>query len=239
MDGGITKHWKELIFMLPSSKHFKRLIFGPLRFGSGIIRSIYQPSRFGIKRGYIHRHSTIPHDDRGYEDTFQKEVYEKAAMLMADNGWQSILDMGCGSGYKLMKYLGQYETTGIDYEPVIHQAKTHYPKRKWKNVNDFNSGEFEADLILCADVIEHVEDPDAFLHSILTLKNWKCLMISTPERNERRGFYHFGPPPNPSHWREWSAKELYHYISRFHPVFSQELIHKTQGTQLIICMNDK
>jgi hypothetical protein len=64
-------------------------------------------------------------------------------------------------------------------------------------------------------------------------------MISTPERNVKRGIYHFGPPPNPHHWREWSANELHRFISKYHPVYSHKLINPVQGTQLIVCLNAK
>src|SRR5688572_22419328 len=83
------------------------------RFVSGCIRSVYQPSTFGIKRGYIHRAVVVPHDDRGMKDTFQKEVYEQAATLMDTHHWHTVVDMGCGSGYKAAHYLGKNIITGV------------------------------------------------------------------------------------------------------------------------------
>ena len=42
---------------------------------------MYQPSKYAIKRGYIHHAVVVQHDDRGLKDTFQKEVYEYAATV--------------------------------------------------------------------------------------------------------------------------------------------------------------
>jgi SAM-dependent methyltransferase len=205
---------------------------------NGLIRSLYQSSRFGIRRGYIHRSSVEPHDDRGLEDTFQKEVYQKAASLMRHHQWDTVLDIGCGSGFKLAHYLGQYKATGVDYPPAIEQSRLDYPDLTWINADDFVPEHQSAALILCADVIEHVRDPDALMKSLLSVRNWKCIMISTPERNRRRGRWHFGPPPNPAHYREWSMPEFNKFISAYCPVNTIEIINTQQHTQLVICMRD-
>jgi len=208
-----------------------------LRFLSGVFRSIYQASRYGIKRGYIHRQHVILHDDRGYGEEFQKEVYQKANELMIQFGWNSIIDLGCGSGYKLVKYLGDFNTLGVDIDPVLSLAKKNFPNSKWLFAHEFYLKPHTADLVLCADVIEHVEHPEVFLNSLFAIPNWKCIMISTPERNIKRGMFHYGPPPNPGHWREWSKKELYKFVSKRHIVYSQEITNRKQGTQLIICLH--
>lgn len=208
------------------------------RFVSGMVRAVYQPSLYEIKRGYIHRATVVPHDDRGMKDTFQREVYEQAANLMSKHQWFTVVDMGCGSGYKSANYLGQYQVTGVDFSPAIDQAKLDFPAYEWINADEFVPAHHTADLIICADVIEHVEDPDLFLEHILAIRGWKCLMISTPERNKRRGSWHYGPPPNPAHYREWSMRELKRFVSGYADVHSAELINPVQGTQLIICMRE-
>jgi SAM-dependent methyltransferase len=235
----ITEDFNEKVMTeLKSKSNLNKLASAIVRFVSGLMRSVYQPSRFGIKRGYIHRAVIVPHDDRGLKDTFQKEVYEKAAALMARHQWHSIVDMGCGSGYKSAHYLGQYKVKGVDFSPAIDQARIDYPAYEWINAADFVPEHHSTDLIICADVIEHVEDPDLFMKHMLSIRDWKCLLVSTPERNQRRGRWHFGPPPNPAHYREWSMRELKKFVSRYAPVHSAELINPVQGTQLIICLRE-
>lgn len=215
-----------------------KLASGLGRFVSGMVRAVYQPSLYEIKRGYIHRATVVPHDDRGMKDTFQREVYEQAANLMSKHQWLTVVDMGCGSGYKSANYLGQYQVTGVDFSPAIDQAKLDFPAYEWINADEFVPAHHTADLIICADVIEHVENPDQFMKHMLAIRDWKCLMISTPERNKRRGSWHYGPPPNPAHYREWSMRELVRFVSGYAPVHSAELINPVQGTQLIVCMRE-
>ena len=64
-------------------------------------------------------------------------------------------------------------------------------------------------VIVCSDVIEHVEFPDRLLMKLSTLlPAARVVLISTPERDLTRGPRDCGPPPNPHHVREWSTREL-------------------------------
>ena len=134
-----------------------------------------------------------------------------------------------------MKYLGAFRTTGVDYAININHAKNVYPSGRWLLTEEYNPSAEFADLIICADVLEHVPDPDQLMQSIVSINDWKCLMLSTPERNSKRGRFHFGPSPNPSHYREWSMKEFHRFVSDYASIDSQEITHQDQRTQLIIC----
>jgi hypothetical protein len=81
------------------------------------------------------------------------------------------------------------------------------------------------DLLICADVIEHVKNPDALLDFIKRAKP-KTVVISTPDRDVLvELFYKWyletdpawtgfnGPPFNQCHLREWSFVEFENYIS--------------------------
>jgi SAM-dependent methyltransferase len=169
-------------------------------------------------------------------DNWQREVYQFAADLMERQGLKTVYDIGCGSGYKLLNYLGKYETTGFDLEPTVNALRQKYPDRSWK-VSDFSFTNIEpADLVICADVIEHVKDPDKLLDFLERIS--KCnIIISTPDRNflYRTGSrYRLGPPTNPSHIREWTSDELYLYISERFRVLHHQITNAEQGTQMIV-----
>lgn len=213
----------------------RKIIPGALRFIAGHLRAIMQPSRFHIKRGYIHRTEVMPHDDHDLQEEYQREVYEAAGVLMKEKDLQQVLDVGCGSGYKLIKYLGEFTTTGVDVTSMIETNRLRYPGRTWISTDDFVPKAHSTDMLICADVIEHVADPREFMESLIQVGEWRYLVISTPERDVKRGWYHFGPPPNVHHYREWNNSEFKRFLSEFVVVEKCSLINKAQGTQMAVC----
>lgn len=67
-------------------------------------------------------------------DEWQREVYLTAANLMRSNLLRTVYDIGCGSGYKTVHYLGEFDTTGFDLERTVLFLKKTYPDRKWGSV---------------------------------------------------------------------------------------------------------
>jgi len=167
------------------------------------------------------------HNDENFKDEAQKEVYDFCKIFMEKNKFNNVIDVGCGSGYKLVRFLGEFNTIGIETEPCYSHLKSKYPLRKW-----LLSGEkeksfmmyddlFETDVVICSDVIEHIIDPDVLLDYLISL-NSKYYIISTPCRNILCNHPKFsnvykkswnGPPINTCHVREWTMEEFKKYIS--------------------------
>jgi 2-polyprenyl-3-methyl-5-hydroxy-6-metoxy-1,4-benzoquinol methylase len=91
---------------------------------------------------------------------------------------------------------------------------------------------FEPDMIICADVIEHIKNPDSVLQYFEYLKP-KVIVISTPDRDLLLNYN--GPPKNPAHVREWSYKEFSEYIGSFFKVKEHFISSVSQSTQVIVC----
>lgn len=193
--------------------------------------------RYGVAPGYFHRVRSRHYDDTHNTDGWQKEVYIAAADLMRKLNLRTVYDVGCGSGYKLITLLGEYETIGFDVEETVAFLKHKYPGRKWRSVSFDDMSIEPADLVICSDVLEHVSDPDAlikFLHHVVG----QYLILSTPERNllyrtlspRRRG-----PPGNPTHFREWTFRELNEYISKTFDIVEHRITNREQGTQMVVC----
>jgi SAM-dependent methyltransferase len=200
----------------------------------GKLRALSLPKQYGIKRGYRHRDRSIYFDDRALTDEYQDEVYQLARFYADHHMYKNIVDIGCGSGYKLIKYFSDCNTTGIEVNPTHDFLTKKYPGRTWKNVDDLNPGSIEADIIICADVIEHVKDPGDLLQLIKQIR-FRLLFLSTPERDMIRGVVDYGPPDNEAHIREWNASEFYEYISMHFTIISHMITNIEQATQLIIC----
>jgi SAM-dependent methyltransferase len=209
-----------------------------------IYDAIYAPpsrdSRYGIAAGYRHRKRTLYFDGTAETDEWQREVYVAAADLMRSQGLCTVYDVGCGSGYKLVHYLGEYETTGFEIEPTLTFLNRTYPDRRWRLVTLGDRSLPPANLVVCADVIEHVDDPDALLNLLRHLTG-EFLILSTPERDlvyaegDRRR--RCGPPWNITHVREWSFAEFGSYVGSRFDIVEHLVTNREQATQMVVCRN--
>ena len=186
-------------------------------------------NHYGLPEGYRIREKPESWDDTKMKDEWQREVYLMALAIMVSHSYKSVIDVGCGSGYKLMKYLGKYDTVGMDVPATVDFLLNKYPANTW--VTDKPAQKF--DMVICADVIEHVTDPDALCQSLRSLANGH-IIISTPDRL-RPGEPPFGPSRNRSHVREWSYAEFGSYIRTQFEVLGQVRTNEEQSTYAVIC----
>lgn len=151
---------------------------------------------------------------------FQDPVYRWARQLTQRRPTR-VLDVGCGSGDKLVRRLSDVATEwmGVDQPSGITEAE-----RRWGNGGESGTwfaadlsrpsvweelAEFGADLVVCADVIEHLEDPHELLARLrATVRPGGRVLVSTPDRVRLEDRDPLGPPHNPRHIREWSAEEF-------------------------------
>ncbi len=63
-----------------------------------------------IHDGYHHRKEYLYYDDTSHSDGYQDEVYRYAREVAELYNLQTIVDIGCGSGYKLLKYFHDRDT---------------------------------------------------------------------------------------------------------------------------------
>lgn len=199
---------------------------------------IFFRKRYCIKKGYLHRNKYKYFDDTTNTDNWQQEVYKKAKELVENNNYKTIIDYGCGSGYKLVNYFEKYDTYGIDLSPTYEFLLKTYPKRKWLRFGDFEMNELTGDLLICSDVIEHVIDPDELINNIKKIKDIKYYVFSTPDR-DLAPTKSFGPPSNPTHIREWNFEEFNLYLKKHFDIVFHDISNRKQWTQLIIAKKKK
>jgi len=170
-----------------------------------------------IREDYTPRLDNDFDDERGRKDECQDEVYKEAKHLADAHGLKSVLDIGTGGGFKLMKYFPNRTTLGIDLPQTIEWVKQVYPERngrEWKTIPLDGEAPQGYDLIIAADIIEHLPDPDQLLNFIVRCKP-KYIVISTPNRDNLAEHSWAGPPRNLSHVREWSAAEFRQYMDQW------------------------
>jgi SAM-dependent methyltransferase len=153
-------------------------------------------------------------------DKYQKEVYVYAKNLMEAKKLRDVTDVGCGSGYKLIHYLGGFNTVGIETEPCISFLRKTYPANVWldsgESEKSFKSYDIHTDLVICSDVIEHIINPDDLIEFLLSLDT-KYYILSTPCRDilvKYANYDPLGPPKNACHVREWTMEEFKQYIAK-------------------------
>lgn len=167
----------------------------------------------------------VDHDDGVI---WQCGAYDLAFSLMSEV--RSVIDIGCGGARKLRRFAA----LGI---PVIGYDANHPKEEAWidqrsidldhDNATDFLKGADLPALVICADVIEHLQHPLWLLGRLIDLAlDGNIVIVTTPDRELSHGENHMGPPPNLAHVREWNMCELVDLI--------HDLVPETQKHRLLI-----
>lgn len=187
---------------------------------------------YKITDTYIHRKNPIPFDATHSTDEYQYEVYQVAHTIALIIPKLPVLDIGCGSGYKLINIFKEFDTVGIELDDTYNFLIKTYPDKKWLvKTNDPPSEKFG--VIILADVLEHLSNPDEMLNYIQKI-DFQYLIISSPNRDSET-LNQDGPPNNIAHAREWNSSELKEYVSQYFFVINQYDTNKNQRTQCLIC----
>jgi SAM-dependent methyltransferase len=119
-----------------------------------------------------------------------------------------VLDAGCGIGYgaAILARAGARQVTAVDIaEPIIEVARQSVPDTVQCDVGDLVSLSYpnaSFDLVVCLEVIEHVEDRDAVLDELKRVMSPDALLlVSSPNRDRY-------VPGNPHHRHEYVPTEL-------------------------------
>lgn len=199
--------------------------------------SALDSDRFCIKAGYRHN----PAQSYGREqDTafwsperladataYQRPVYELCRDLLRQHAGRSVLDVGSGPGTKLAELVAPIcrDLVLIDHPSLRALVERQLPDARFVAA-DLDALDVELgrrfDLIVCADVLEHLAHPDACARFIRDhLAEGGRAVLSTPERDYLRGrdCMH---SPHPDHVREWNAAEFRAFLESCGLVVEQQ-----------------
>ncbi len=150
---------------------------------------------------------------------YQHAVYSQARTIADNAGASTIYDIGCGPATKLLNFFDDsFTLVGVDTQEAISYCRARHSRGTFF-IADLDSPEATlpndvppADMVICADVIEHLLHPEHLLSFIASsLGPAGIAVISTPERDAL-----YGPgnlqPSNPEHVREWSMSELARFL---------------------------
>ena len=184
-------------------------------------------SHYGIRPDYVARDEALTFVDdpadywtpkrRRMAEYYQHYVYTHAASLMASRGYTSCLDVGCGFPAKARKWLLPIATrvTLVDQPSMTRMVAEACPEIPFVPL-DLENPQHEFDekfqCVVCADVIEHLLDPDALLSFLLqAVADDGVVILSTPDRDVQRGRACL-QSPKVEHVREWNVTEFRNYL---------------------------
>lgn len=144
----------------------------------------------------------------------------------------AIHEIGCGEGYWVLRWTGQgIAARGCDFSTqVIELARENAaglgvttPLFKARSIYDLEMGQDGADLIVCCEVLEHLEDPEAGLEALHRVVG-RHLIVSVPREplwcalNLVRGKYIADWGNTPGHIQHWSKRGFVRLVSKYFEV---------------------
>jgi SAM-dependent methyltransferase len=144
----------------------------------------------------------------------------------------TIHEIGCGEGYWVLSWNQRgIDARGSDFSTkVIELARSNAMARgvptgrfNVRSIYDLQAGRDSADLIVCCEVLEHLEQPDEAL-SVLQRVATKNLIVSVPREplwrvlNTARGKYLSDLGNTPGHIQHWSRKRFIGLLERYFDV---------------------
>lgn len=142
---------------------------------------------------------------------------------------QSIHEIGCGEGYWVLAWNEQgLAARGCDFSKnVIDLARENSIARglspsifEPRSIYDLDANHDSADLVVCCEVLEHLENPEAALEALQRVAK-QYLIISVPQEplwcalNLARGKYITRLGNTPGHIQHWSKRGFIQMVSQY------------------------
>jgi len=163
--------------------------------------------------------------DKTRQKLENSEIPEMILGLVSSSN--KILDLGCGEGgiiSAILKKFPNKRIVGIDISPRrINLLKNKFPKQTFlcKDINSTHLKSNGFDLIICTQVIEHVEDDKMLIKEIYRLLEKGGHLYITSVIKKKWAIYKYRNNGkfvlDPTHEREYSSKK--DFIKRFKKKF--------------------
>jgi 2-polyprenyl-3-methyl-5-hydroxy-6-metoxy-1,4-benzoquinol methylase len=152
--------------------------------------------------------------------------------LVARAAPDAIHEIGCGEGYWVLRWNEQGITArGCDFSTqVIELARENATRREFssslfeaRSIYNLESGRDSADLVVCCEVLEHLENPEAALKALQRVVG-RYLIVSVPREplwctlNLARGKYLAQWGNTPGHIQHWSKGKFISLVSKYFDV---------------------
>ena len=144
----------------------------------------------------------------------------------------NIHEIGCGEGYWVLRWQQEsLNARGSDFsQKIIDLARTNAIELgisdsvfQRRNIYDLVPDRDSADLIVCCEVLEHLENPEAGLVALQRIAE-KHVILSVPREplwrilNLARGKYISNLGNTPGHVQHWSKRSFLRLVNRYFDV---------------------
>jgi len=188
---------------------------------------------------YASRNPIVKYMMKGFESALDDFVLKAKP--------HSIHEIGCGEGYYVLRWNEQgLLAKGCDFsKQVIEIARDNAVRCgispyifNSRSIYDLEVNQDSADLVVCCEVLEHLENPEAGLHALQRVVG-KHLIVSAPREpiwstlNLARGKYiaHWGNTPG--HIHHWSKAGFIQLVYKYFEVV--EVRSPLPWTMLLCC----
>jgi 2-polyprenyl-3-methyl-5-hydroxy-6-metoxy-1,4-benzoquinol methylase len=156
------------------------------------------PSQLALNDEY-QGHKGIAEDHYPHAASRRRKALFRALGLLPHLFRRSVLDIGCGGGFFVdaARRVGARSATGLDVDTsTIAYARRHFPRCEFQCVSfDSFAPSATYDFIYSSEVIEHVQDPHAYLRLLQACSRiGSHVFITTPDLSNPR------VPVNPADW---------------------------------------
>jgi 2-polyprenyl-3-methyl-5-hydroxy-6-metoxy-1,4-benzoquinol methylase len=144
----------------------------------------------------------------------------------------SVHEVGCGEGYWVLRWAKEgISARGSDHSARVigvareSAAREQLPPTLFevRSIYELEPGRDSADLVVCAEVLEHLESPGAGLRALQEVVE-RHLILSVPREplwrvlNMARGSYLTSLGNTPGHLNHWSRQSFISLVSRYFDV---------------------
>lgn len=173
---------------------------------------------------YGSRNPLVKHIMKGFEASLAKFVTQAAP--------KAIHEVGCGEGYWVLHWNAQgIKAKGCDFSAqVIDLARENAVAQgvepslfEQRSIYDLQAERDSADLVVCCEVLEHLENPHAGLKALQHIVE-QYLIISVPREplwrvlNMLRRKYLSEWGNTPGHVQHWSKSNFVHLVEQYFDV---------------------
>lgn len=165
---------------------------------------------------------------RGFENSLLDLISRTSA--------EEIHEVGCGEGYwTLQLYHQKMNVRGSDFSEIVVDMARDNAKQQGitpdifiaKDIYELSAPEDQAQLVICCEVLEHLEHPEKAMQVLQEIAN-PHVILSVPREpiwslmNLARGKYWQDLGNTPGHINRWSKNAFINLVSRY---FTIEHVH--------------